>query len=174
MSQSCWKAVPRAKFRSLILSPLLFQDHTASEPTPATLLCSRFLSFPQSHSCGHSRTWGQTTLSQPGAFEPSPSCRVFLLPESIHPGSRGRLHSDLVSPGVLHCGGECKMLRAPAYMVLVCREPRHIMFLIGLGACGPWSLHGICVVRSNALAEAGTRLRVGSECVPSASLPTCP
>lgn len=138
MSQSCWKAVPRAKFRPLILSPRLFQDHTASEPAPATLLCSRFLSF-LSHTAvvipGHGDKPlfpSQVPLSLP---LPRPTTPLFLLcspasrvHSSRHPGS---LHSDLVSSGVLHCGGECWLLRAPAFVVLVCREPRHIMFLIG-------------------------------------------
>lgn len=33
----------------LILSPVLFQCHTASEPTLGILLCARLLPFPQSH-----------------------------------------------------------------------------------------------------------------------------
>ena len=85
-----WEAVARAKCRPLILSPVLFQYHTASRPTCVPGPC-----ISLSHNCGHSRTWGQTTLSQPGAFEPSPSktctllsCCVLLPPEFIHPGDR--------------------------------------------------------------------------------------
>lgn len=125
--------------RPLILSPMLFQYHTASEPTLRTPLCSRFLSVPQSHSCGHSRTWGQTILSQPGAFEPSlPRPALFLLfPEPIHPGSWGSLHYELFSSGVLHCGGGCGMLRGTCMHGFgVQRAISHCVSHWGLGTCG--------------------------------------
>lgn len=165
--------------RPLILSPMLFQYHTASEPTLRTPLCSRFLSVPQSHSCGHSRTWGQTILSQPGAFEPSlPRPALFLLcscfqsPSILGAGVVFIMSSSLLEFSTMVESAGCS--EGPACMVLVCREPYHIVFLTGV--LEPVDLSPYTVPLRHAqmpCQQARTRLRVRSERKPLASPPTC-
>lgn len=88
---------------------MLFQYHTASEPTFGTLLCSRFR-LSLSHIAvvipGHGDKPlfpRQVPLSLPFQGPHFPCC--VLVSESIHPASWGGLHSELFSPGALHCGG---------------------------------------------------------------------
>lgn len=102
VSQSQLETVPRAKFRPLILNPVLFQYHTASEPVLGTLQCFRFLSFPQSQLWSFIPGHGDKPLlpSQVPLSLPLPrparrfSCCVLLL----HPGGQGCLHAGLASP----------------------------------------------------------------------------
>lgn len=131
------EAVPRAKFRPLILSPVLFQYHSASEPAFRTLLCSRFR-LSLSHIAvvipGHGDKPlfpSQVPLSLPfqdlhfptvfSCFQ-SPS---ILLVGIIFIMSYSLLEFSTVVESV-GCSEE------PACMTLVCREPCHIMFLTGV------------------------------------------
>lgn len=116
----------------------------------------------------HSRTRGQTTLSQPGAFEPSPPetrTPLFLLcplASSWWPGlssCRAGLSSSspLLRRGV-GCSGE------PACVVSVCRAMSCHVSHWGLGACGvPEDRVGwVC---SNVLPASWNQTRSWSECV---------
>jgi hypothetical protein len=140
------EAVPRAKFRPLILSPVLFQYHTASEPAFGTLLCSRSR-LSLSHIAvvipGHGDKPlfpSQVPLSLPFQDLHFSRC-VLLFPESIHLTSWGRLHYELFLPGVLHCGGECGMLRGTCVHGFgVQRAMSHHVSHWGLGTCGSQSL----------------------------------
>lgn len=116
----------------------------------------------------HSRTRGQTTLSQPGAFEPSPpeTCTpLFLLcplASSWWPGLSScwaglSLSSPLLRRGV-GCSGE------PACVVSVCRAMSCHVSHWGLGACGvPEDRVGwVC---SNVLPASWNQTQSWSECV---------